>query len=262
MNAPSESAAEAWAELVTAALLGTDRRPVPDLPAGALADMVADGVHTDPADRMLAAVAAMAVARRSAFVPLPPAASLQPPEPDPRPIIPAVAAATWREIVAEWPVLEDEWTLAVVHGGWQLAADVLVATLARHRTDPVRLARVGRAAGPLAAWVAAHEPALAATGRRAVPPGAVEALPDLPVPPELAELLAVDAHTFVGALVPRVEVATPSLKPVFVNLLARCRPEVLADTAAALATQPFGLALALADLCRLRSRMLDELRPR
>jgi hypothetical protein len=51
---------------------------------------------------------------------------------------------------------------------------------------------------------------------------------------------------------------------VLVNLMARCRPEVLDDAATALgAIDPMspsaGLALALADLARTRSRMLCEL---
>lgn len=248
-----------WDELVTAALLGTDRRPVPEFPAGPLADLVADGVFADPAERMLAAVAVTAAARRAAFVPLAPAPGLQPPAPDPRPLVPPDAAATWRVVVAEWPVLEDEWMLTALHHGWRLPADVLVDALIRHRSDAVRRARVARVAGPLAGWLVDHEPALAATTRRAVPADAVTALPDLPVPPDLAELLGADAHTFVTAFVPHADGAAPPLKPVLVNVLARCRPEVLTDTADALAHCAYGLALQLADLCRLRSRMLAEL---
>lgn len=253
------AASDVWGALVTAALLGTDRRPVPSLPSGELADAVADGVLADPAERLLAAVAVVAAARRAAFVPLAPAPGLQPPEDDPRPVVPAAAAATWRTVVAEWPVLEDEWMLTVVRHGWRLPPDVLIAALARHRTDPVRRARVGRAAGPLAGWLVGHESAFAAANRRAVPAEAVTTLPDLPLPPELAELLGADAHTFARAFLAHVDGAAPSLKPVLVNLLARCRPEVLPDAAAALRTRPHGLALQLTDLCHLRTRMLTEL---
>lgn len=259
-GAASRTAGDVWDELVTAALLGTDRRPVPELPSGELADAVADGVFADPAERMLAGVAVVAAARRAAFVPLPAAPGLQPPEPDTRPVVPPPAAETWRTIVAEWPVLEDEWMLTVLREGWRLPPDVLVEALARHRRDAVRRARLGRAAGPLARWLVGHEPALAANDRRAVPAEAVTALPELPVPPELAELLGADAHSFVRGFVPQVDGAPPSYKPVLVNTLARCRPAVLDDTADALAHHQYGLALQLADLCRLRSRMLAELR--
>jgi hypothetical protein len=46
---------------------------------------------------------------------------------------------------------------------------------------------------------------------------------------------------------------------VLVNLLARCRSAVLFDAAGALAATQTGLGVALADLCRLRHRMLAEL---
>lgn len=250
---------ELWAELVTTALLGTDRREPSVGRNGAIADLVADAVRDDPAERMLAAVAATAAARRAAFVALEPAPALQPPESDERPVVTAAAAATWRAVIAEWPVLEDEWMLTVIGNGWRLPPDVLVDALARHRRDPVRQARVARAGGPLAAWTVDHVADLAGSPRRTAPAEAVLALPELPVPPELADLLGADAHTFGQTLEPLVDTATPAHKPVLVNLLARCRPEVLPDAAEALSGRPFGLALALADLSRLRARMLAEL---
>jgi hypothetical protein len=253
---------ELWAELVTTALLGTDRRELRVGPDGAIADLVADAVRHDPAERMLAAVAATAAARRAAFIALDPAPELQPPEPDARPIVTPAAAATWYQVIADWPVLEDEWMLTVIGNGWRLPPDVLVDALARHRRDPVRQARVARAGGPLAAWTIDHVPELAGSPRRTAPADAVLTLPELPVPPELAELLGADALSFGRALVPIVDTATPAHKPVLVNLLARCRREVLPDAADALADRPFGLALALADLCRLRDRMLAELSTR
>jgi hypothetical protein len=253
---------ELWAELVTTALLGTDRRDPALGPDGAIADLVADAVRHDPAERMLAAVAATAAARRAAFVALGPASALQPPEPDARPVITPAAAATWRTVIAEWPVLEDEWMLTVLGNGWRLAPDVLVDALARHPRDPVRQARVARAGGPLAAWTIDHIPDLVGAPRRTVSADAALALPELPVPPELAELLGADAHTFARSIQPIVDSATPAHRPVLVNLVARCRREVLPEAAEALAGRPFGLALALAGMCRLRHRMLIELSAR
>lgn len=250
-----------WGELVTGALLGTDRRDPPDPPAGPIADLVADSVRPDPAGRMLAAVSSVAAVRRAAFVPLAVADRLQTPDADPRPLTPASSTDTLRRITGDWPVLEDEWLLTVVEQGWRLAPDQLVDLLLRHRGDAVRRARVVLAAGPLAAWLAEQVPALAAAGGRSAPVEAVTSLPELSIPPDLAELLAVDAHTFVRRLLPGFEAGGygPAHRAVLINLLARCRPDVLADAAAALARIGVGMAFALADLARLRRTMLGEL---
>lgn len=250
---------DSWRALVTAALLGTDRRDPPLPQRGPVADLVADAVRPDDASRMLAAVAATAAARRAAFISGVPADPLQPPDGDDRPYCSDVAVATWREIVTEWPVLEDEWTLSVIDRGLRLPADALVESLIRHRSDPTRRARASLAGGPMAGWVADHVPALAAASPRTVPAELVTALPELPVPPELVDLLTVDAHTFVRRLVSNFGEFGQPHKAVLVNLIARCRPAVLLDAASALEATSIGLALALADLARLRHRMLVEL---
>lgn len=259
MSAPTVD--DLWRELVTAALLGTDRREPPLATIDAIADLVDDAVRPDDASRMLALVGAVTAARRAAFLPLPPAAPLQPAPADGRPVTPPAASATWREVVREWPVLEDEWVLAVIERGYRLAPDVVIEAMLRHRRDAVRRARVALAGGPASAWLVEHVPALEPGGRATVAAEAVANLPELAIPPELAELLPLDAHTFVNRLLPGFESREygPAHKGVLVNLLARCRPEVLVDTADALASVSTGLAVALADLCRLRHRMLDEL---
>lgn len=251
---------EVWSSLVTAALLGTDRRdpPVPD--AGPVGELVADAVRPDAASRMIAAVAAAAAARRAAFVPGPPAPPLQPPAVDDRPFCSAVAVATWRTVVSEWPVLEDEWVLSVVDRGLRVPPDAMVELLVRHRRDVTRRARVALAGGPVAAWLGDQLPELAPTAGT-IDAEALMSLPELPVPPELADLLAADAHTFAERLADGFDALAfgQAHKAVLVNLLARCRPAVLLDAAAALAATDVGLALALADLARLRHRMLVEL---
>ena len=67
--------------------------------------------------------------------------------------------------------------------------------------------------------------------------------------------------TFVERLVPgfAADRFGRSHRAVLVNLIARCRPAVLVDAADALERTGVGLALALADLARLRARMLAEL---
>lgn len=247
-----------WRELVTVALLGTDRREPPELPAGPLADAVADAMPPSPALRLLAEVGVITAARRAAFVPLPPAPSLQPPTDDLRPWCSPAAVHTWREIIAEWPVLEDEWVLTVIESGQRVPPDVLVELLQRHRGDAVRRARVELAGGPVSAWITDHVPSLAPSSKRPPAVDAVVALPDLALPPELAELLALDAHSFVGRIMPGFESLQygASHKAVLVNLFARCRPAVLLDAADELARVGYGLAFAMSDLCRLRHRML------
>jgi hypothetical protein len=255
-----------WHDLVTVALLGTDRRDPPPPPDGPLADLVADTVRPAPSSRMLADVAATAVARRAGVVPGPCTPPLQGPPHDRRPLTSTATAATWRYVVREWPVLEDEWFLTAIHAGRRPQPDVLVAALARHRTDPVRRARVAVAAGPVASWVTEHVPALAERTDARVDVEAVTSLPELAVPPDLAALLAADAVTVAAVLRPLFDAGRfgAAHRGVLVNFLARCRSDVLLDVAAALdatdAMSPSaGLALSLADLARTRARMLAEL---
>lgn len=250
-----------WAQLVTAALLGTDRRPPPPPPPGLIADLVDDAVRSDDASRMLAAVGAVATVRRAGFVASPAAPPLQPPAADHRRPCSTAAVATWREIVAEWPVLEDEWVLTVIEQGLRLSPDMVTEMLLRHRRDVVRRARVALAAGPIAAWLAGHVPALDAATASTASAETVTSVPDLPVPPDLADLLTADAHTVAGRLVSGFDDRAfgAAHRAVLVNLLARCRPAVLLDAASALDETRVGLALALADLARLRHRMLTDL---
>jgi hypothetical protein len=226
-----------------------------------VSDLVADAVRPDDAARMLAAVGAVAAARRAAFVPGDVGPPLQVPEEDPRRWCSETAVATWRTVIDEWPVLEDEWVLTVLERGLRIPPDALAELLMRHRGDAVRRARVALAAGPVAAWLIDHLPALAPTTGATAPEDAVGTLPDLPVPPELAELLVADAHTFTARVSAGFESSAygQAHRAVLVNLVARCRPAVLLDAAAGLDRTHVGLALALADLARLRHRMLTEL---
>ena len=250
-----------WQELVTAALLGTDRRDPPSPPPGPLADVVADTARTAPSARMLASVAACAVARRAGIRPLPPSPALQPPAPDDRPLLPAPAAARWRQIVTHWPVLEDEWLDAVAAGGWRLAPDVLVDLLRRHRGDASRRGRVEHLAGPIVDWLVEHLPELAAT--RPPAPADGGARPELPVSPELAALLAADDRTVASTLAAGLAGGRfgPPHRAVLVNALARVRPGALPRLVDALqtvdpASPSIGLGLALADLAATRQAML------
>ena len=260
-----------WHELVTASLLGTDRRDPPDAPAGPLADVVADALEPTPSARMLTTVAACVAARRAGMQPLAPAVPLGRVATDARPMLPVAAAERWRTLIAEWPVLEDEWLLEVERRGWRPSPDVLVGLLRRHRTDAVRRERVVRIGGPVVAWLTAVQPQLGApSGARPVPaigPDGDAGLPGLAVPPELLGLLTA-GQRFVDALLDGFGTGgfgRPH-RAVLINAVARCRPDVVAAVAAALGgddhhipADALGLARSIADLAAFRHAMLVEL---
>ena len=58
----TETVADYWREMVTVALLGTDRRDPPSPLAGGLADLAADDPQPTPSQRLLQQVAGCAVA--------------------------------------------------------------------------------------------------------------------------------------------------------------------------------------------------------
>lgn len=264
-----------WDALVGVALLGADRRDPPDPPPGPISDLVADlaaGIGGDeacatPAGRLLTQVAAVTAARRAGSVAAPPATALAAPRLDPRPVISPAASRRWRTIVAEWPVLEDEWFLELLAHRWRLAPELVVAALVRHRRDGVRRARVVLAAGPLADWLVEHEPTLAG-GASVADPIAVASLPELAVTPELAVLDRAAPAEVAAALAAGFAEGRFGLahRGVLVNLVARVHADALAPIVARLsslepATPSVGLAAAVADLARTRHDMLAELEP-
>jgi len=260
---------ELWSQLVTTALLGTDRRDPPDL-EGMLADLVADSVRSDPSSRMLAAVAACSAVRRAGVLPAAPVDPLAPPEPDDRPECVPAAVERWKHITRAWPVLEDEWTIALIQGGWRLARELVPAALQRHRRDPLRRARVMVAAGPLAPWLVELVPDLgpSASARKLTrsDSDALGELPELPIPADLSRLLERTGAEAGGVIAVGLENGAlgEAHRGVLVNVVARCRPGALADVEDvlhAVDTRSPGhvLAAALADLALTRRRMLDEL---
>ncbi len=257
-----------WGEMVTVSLLGTDRRDPPVPPAGGLADLAADNPQPTPSQRLLQQVSACAVAQRAGVLPGPSAPQVAGPPSDPRPLTPPSATATWRRIIGDWSVLEDEWVLAVIHAGRRVAPELVVPLLTRHRTDPVRHARAMVAAGPLGTWMIEWSPRLACSSRKAAPAESIAELPELSITPDLVGLLAAPplqvADTISHAL--SSGALKVSHRAVLVNLVARVRRDALAELADALdrvdpSRPAIGLAFALADLARLRHRMLTELEP-
>ena len=260
------SMAAHWRELVTTAMLGTDRRDPPQ-PEGPLADLVDDTLRAAPSERMLAQVAACTAVQRAGVQPAPPVARLQAPAADDRPVIVPAAANRWRHITVSWPVLEDEWMLTLVANGWRVAPELVPAVLQRHRADPVRRARAEIACGPLADWLVQLVPELAPRQGRAVPSHeSISELPDLPIPLELEPLLSASPVQSAAAIAAGVDDGrfAAAHRAVLVNLIARVRPDALAPITDAFhligsSSPGYGLASVLADLSHTRHRMLDEL---
>jgi len=261
--------ADYWREMVTVALLGTDRREPPTPLQGGLSDLAADDPQPTPSQRLLQQVAGCTVAQRAGLLPTERAPLTAPPDDDPRPVTPPSATATWRRIRSDWPVLEDEWMLAVIHSGRRLSPELVVPVLARHRTDATRHARALVAAGPLGRWMIEWTPRLACTARLPASMEALGELPELAIVPDLLSVLTAPpgqaARTIAGGLASGV--FSTSHRAVLVNLVARVDPAslpVLADSVGGIdpGVPSIGLAFALADLARLRHRMLTELHPR
>lgn len=264
---------ERWEELLTVALLGTDRR---DPPHGdsAIDDLVADCQRSTAAGRMLAQTAACVAVRRAAMAPAPSVPTLPSAEADERPPCPPSAVARWKHVVAAWPVLEDEWMLAAARRGWRLAPEIVPALLLRHRRDPVRLAQVAAGAGPVASWLIDVDEDLAGAlgGGAAALISAVQSppldLPSLPIPDDLDALRA-EEPTVVGEALQlglRSGALTAPHRPVLVNLIARLPVDSLTSVIDALdSIDPFepcaAIASSLTDLARTRRIMLDELEP-
>jgi hypothetical protein len=255
-----------WREMVTVALLGTDRRDPPVAPAGGLADLAADDPQPTPSQRLLQQVAGCAVAQRAGVLPAASARLIAPPDDDPRPLTPPSATTTWRRIVGDWPVLEDEWMLAVIHSGRRLSPELVVPILARHRTDATRHARALVAAGPLGQWMIEWSPRLACAAKTRPVMEAIGELPELAIVPDLLPVLWASprqaANTIAGGL--SSGVFGLSHRAVLINVVARINAASLPALGEAIGhvdpAQPtIGLAFALADLARLRHQMLVEL---
>ncbi|MFF1548277.1 DUF5691 domain-containing protein [Streptomyces sp. NPDC058291] len=163
MNAGSSlPPSPAWEDLVTAALLGTDRRTPPGTAPG-----------RDAPRALLDAAAAETVRRRAGLRPGPAAPRPRPAPEDPRPALPPAAARRLALLLADRPgtasggrrgtapdlvELLPQWLTAVNDRGFAAPPESLPALLdaARARTD-LRPAAL-RFAGPRALWLARFNP--------------------------------------------------------------------------------------------------------
>lgn len=258
-----------WDQMVTVALLGTDRRDPPAPPSGGLADLASDDPQPTPSQRLLQQVAATTVVRRAGVLPGLAIATVAPPADDARPITPPSATSTWQRIIRDWPLLEDEWVLAVVRNGRRLAPELVTPLLARHRGDDVRHARALVAAGPLGEWMIEWSPRLACSAKRSASTLEMMAeLPALAIVPDFEPLLTAPPADAARVLASGLATGNFGVahRAVLVNLLARISTESLPAVATAIgrvdpSSPSIGLAFALADLAQLRHHMLTELEP-
>jgi Family of unknown function (DUF5691) len=159
-EASQVSTASGWPELVSVALLGTERRDPPPLANPALAGLAAaaGAGHRSAEERLLSAAGSLAVLRRAGRL-APPAPPLPAPAPaEARPVCRAAAAYRLMLLLDDQRALLPEWLRAVARRGLRVPAerlpDLLEAATAnqalRDHAEPVLGER-----GP---WLAAQVP--------------------------------------------------------------------------------------------------------
>ena len=267
----STSLTDHWHELVTVALLGTDRRDPPDPPTGPLADVVDDTVAATAvgADAGRGRPGAWRRAAPACARSPRPCRRWRPTTTAGRCVTPA-AARRWWSLIRTWPVLEDEWLAVVERSGRRLPPDVLVGLLRRHRTDGTRLAVVRRLGGAVVD-VAARAPAgPALVDHAAAPAGGRRsaARPGRPAGP--ARRCSTPVRTWsspavVGGFRRRRVRRRP---PRRARQLRRPRPHrhparrsPAPSPPPSCRTRSAGLAASLAELAATRHHMLEELAP-
>src|SRR5207249_2180926 len=146
-------AVTAWDELVSTALVGTERRPVPEATAAGLG--VAGG---DPAALLLDRAALLAAERRAGQVarrlaPLPPA-----PEERSPPARPAAARRLARILAGDHLEVLPEWLEAAAARAVRPPADLLPDLLGLGRRDRSRRPAIAAVAGRRGRWLAGLNP--------------------------------------------------------------------------------------------------------
>ncbi|TWF82315.1 hypothetical protein FHX44_118264 [Pseudonocardia hierapolitana] len=153
--ASESSAMNAWNDLVSAALLGTQRRRID--PAG-LPAAVRPLVAGAPEEALLRSAAVLANYRRAGHVPARPEARLPVAERDGRPLVPAAARRRLLRIPAD---LLGEWLQAVHEKGMRVPPEHLPALAEAARTRPALRPPLAAVAGPAGSWLGERNPAWA-----------------------------------------------------------------------------------------------------
>jgi hypothetical protein len=217
----ARSAVEEWSGLVTAAVLGTDRRPLGRARPGWESPVPT----TDPAIDLLGRAAAVATARRAGRRPAPPVSVTAPAPDDVRPACPPVAAEQLARMLAgQHDVLLPEWFARCRAAGFQLPHHLLPALLLRGRRNAAFDRVVREMAGGRAAWLAEAMPELRIRSAGAVLPAGVEPfLPPRP-PPDSGAVVAAIVGTFhdrsaTWAAAAQIRLAVAALDPVWLSPL-------------------------------------------
>jgi hypothetical protein len=143
----------AWDDLVSAALLGTQRRRID--PAG-LPAAVRPLVAGEPEVALLTAAAVLTNYRRAGYTPARPDKRLPVAERDDRPLVPPAARRRLLRLPAE---LLGEWLQAVHGKGMRLPPEHLPALAETARTRPALRAPLVAVAGPAGSWLGERNPA-------------------------------------------------------------------------------------------------------
>ncbi len=152
-----------WADLQGAALLGTDRRPLPEArtPLSAAVD------RADPAGALLDLAAVAAVRRRAGALPGPAVDTPEPAPADPRPALPGAAARRLAVLLgtrsghgstANLSELLPQWLTAARTRGYRLPPALVPALLDTGRARSELRSDAVALAGPLGRWLAPHNP--------------------------------------------------------------------------------------------------------
>ncbi|GAA5120171.1 DUF5691 domain-containing protein [Pseudonocardia adelaidensis] len=144
-----------WDDLVSTALLGTQRRR---FDPGGLPAPVRPLVPDEPEAGLLTAAAVLATYRRAGRVPARPGSRPAAPGRDERPLVPPAARRRLLRLPAE---LLPEWLDAVRERGLRVPQENLRALVDAARTRPPLRAPLAAAAGPAGAWLGERNPAWA-----------------------------------------------------------------------------------------------------
>lgn len=145
------TATDSWTELVSTALVGTDRRPLPPDPA--------DPPGAEPAQALLrralrASVPALTGARPAHHAGPPP----EPAPADDRALIPAAAQLRLRAVLDVWPRYLPEWLAVVRASGRRVPSAALPALLDAGRSNITVRADLAEVLGPRGHWLARQNP--------------------------------------------------------------------------------------------------------
>lgn len=143
-----------WAQLVSTALVGTDRRPVPGTGAAA-AGTDAGRATQDPALTLLSRAALAGLTWRVGRPPERFDGTLPAPVPaDPRPLLPGPAARRLRTILDSYPKYLPEWLAAVRAAGLRLPAEFFPPLLDLARTNMLIRIDLAAVLGEPGRWLA------------------------------------------------------------------------------------------------------------